>query len=532
MTAPPPRPSLEEARARLRALGYLQGGVERFVFRRALGGGAGTVLPVLAVGTFALALAAAAAVASSQFRYGRSFPATALLLLHLLLPALPAALLFAALLFTVAGRSQRPGRGAAVLGLAAAGGVLSLWVLATSRLGPERPEGALLWGLPVALGALLFGSTARAAYLARAFARSGRLPEHRTRAILLGAAAVSFAVAALLFSSRSEPAPAAAPLPSPRSGSVVVVAIDGLDLDRRRGPAEDRVRRLLERGAVGWWPARAGSPAELWTDLATGVPASRHGVRALEWVRPAGLVPLRPPLPTSWYFRGVGLRLGLVQRAPVSAGERRSLAFWEIAASAGLPTAAVGWWASGPWPGAAVVENREILSRARDGLDVDRFAIAAFEGLAPGRAVAALYLPALDILRDDAALRSAAVSRVLPFLESLVVRAGRGEIALVVLAADSHPAPGALGRMVVFDGVPPRTVRVRPEDVLPSVLARSGVPVAGDLPGEPVTPLFRPEALERTRVATYGERIAPAAPHRAETDREYLEKLKSLGYLN
>jgi hypothetical protein len=249
-------------------------------------------------------------------------------------------------------------------------------------------------------------------------------------------------------------------------------------------------------------------------------------------VRPAGLVPLRPPFGTSWYFRGVGLRLGLVERAPVSAGERRSLAFWEVAASAGLPTAAVGWWASGPWPGAAVVENREILSRARDGLDVDLVAIAAFEGLAPGRAVAALYLPALDILRDDAALRSAAVSRVLPFLESLAVRAGRGEIVLVVLAADSHPAPGASGRIVVFDGVPPRTVRVRPEDVLPSILARSGVPVAGDLPGEPATPLFRPEALERTRVESYGERIAPVAPPRAETDREYLEKLKSLGYLN
>ncbi|HVE65128.1 MAG TPA: hypothetical protein VNC59_00995, partial [Thermoanaerobaculia bacterium] len=63
-------------------------------------------------------------------------------------------------------------------------------------------------------------------------------------------------------------------------------------------------------------------------------------------------------------------------------------------------------------------------------------------------------------------------------------------------------------------------------------LARSGVPVASDLPGEPAASLFRTGTVERARVATYGERIAPAAQPRRETDREYLEKLKSLGYLN
>lgn len=532
MSSSSPRPTLEEARARLRELGYLQGSVERFVFRRALGGGAGTVLPVFAVGIFALALAAAAAVASSQFRYGQSPRAVGLLLVHLLVAGVLPSAGFAAFLIAAAGRSRRPGQGAAVSGLAAAAGVLFLWVLGTWRLGPERPQAALLWGLPVALAALLFGSTARAAYLARAFARSGRLPEHRTRAILVAAAAVSLAIAAFLFSSRSEAAPVAAPLPSPRSERVVVVAIDGLGLDVGRGSGDDGFRQLFERGAAGWWPARSASPAEIWTDLATGVSASRHGVRALEWVRPLGLVPLRAPFGTSWYFRGVGLGLGLVDRAPVSAWERRSLAFWEVAASAGLPVAAVGWWASGPWPGAAVVENREVLARAGNGLDVDRVAMATFEALAPGRSVAALYLPALDILRDDAASRSRAIARLLPFVESLAARAGRGEIALVVLAADSHPARGSLGRMVVFDRAPPRTVRIRPEDVAPSILARSGVPRASDLAGEPTVALFRTGTIERTEVPTYGERIAPAVGPRRETDREYLEKLKSLGYLN
>ena len=526
----PPRLTLDEARARLRELGYLRGGVERFVFGRALAGGAGPVLPVLSVASLSLALAAAAAVASSQFRYGQSYGAIGLLSLHLLPAALLASASFTAVLLAAAGRSRRPGRGAAAFGFAASAGVLLLWLLATWRLGPERPEAALLWGLPVALAALLFGATARTAYLARAFARSGRMPERRTRAILLVAAVSSLAIAALLFSSQREAAPAAPPLPSPRSGSVVVVAIDGLGAGR--SPAEDRFGPLFGRGATGWWPARSASPAEVWTDLATGVPASRHGVRALEWVRPLGLPPMRPPLGTSWYFRGLGIRLGVVERAPVSAWERKSLAFWEVAASAGLPAAAVGWWASGPWPGAAVVENRELFARVNDGRDVDRVAIAAFEAVAPGRSVATVYLPSLDILRGDGAGRAAAAARLVPFVESLEARARAGEIALVLIAADSHPRADSLGKMVVFDGAPPRTVRIRPEDVLPSILARAGVPVAEDLPGEPAAALFRPGSLERTAVATYGERIAPAVRPRGETDREYLEKLKSLGYLN
>jgi hypothetical protein len=57
--------------------------------------------------------------------------------------------------------------------------------------------------------------------------------------------------------------------------------------------------------------------------------------------------------------------------------------------------------------------------------------------------------------------------------------------------------------------------------------------VAADLPGHPVAALFPPGALETTTVPTYGTRaITAAAPRSAFTDREYLEKLKSLGYLN
>ena len=75
-------------------------------------------------------------------------------------------------------------------------------------------------------------------------------------------------------------------------------------------------------------------------------------------------------------------------------------------------------------------------------------------------------------------------------------------------------------------------VRLAPEDVAPSILARSGVPFARDLPGRPVAALFAPGSLETLGVGSYGPRIAPSASAPRGSDREYLERLKSLGYLN
>ena len=533
MTSPSPRPTLSEARTKLRELGYLQSRVERFVFRRALEGIAVLFLPVVATGAVALSMAETAAVAASQFRYGGSPGAAALLFLHLFFAALFPSVVFAAALFFAAGRSENPGSGAAVSGLLAVAGPLFLWIFGTLRLGSEGAAAPLLWGIPVSLASLLFGATVRAAFLGRAFAESGRLPSRPRRAVLLFAAAVAVCVGAVLFAMRREPARPTPPLPARRAEAVVVVGIDGLALDSPCARDEPIAGRL-SGGAKGWWETHPASPAEIWTDLATGVPAARHGVRALEWVRPVGLPPLAPPPGASWYLRGAGLALGTVSRAPVSAGERRSLAFWEVVASAGLPALAVGWWASGPWTGAAIVENREILARSASGVDVDSAAIREFERRYEGQSVAALYLPGADILRGDPSRRRETLARLALFLDRWIPRARSGEVALVVLAADSHPDAGSHGRIVVFDAATasPRIRSIRPVDVAPSILARAGIPVARDLPGRPVAALFRPGRVDSTTVATYGERVAPTPAASPGTDREYLEKLKSLGYLN
>jgi hypothetical protein len=527
------RPTLEEARTRLRELGYLDGRVERFLFRRAFEGRGGYLLPAVLFGAFGAALSAVAAVEAAEPGFGSSVTAVLVLFVHLAVAfVLPAALL-AVLLAVGASRSHRPAAHATLAGLAAAGLVFFLWVGGSFALSRDLEARSLLWGAPVSIAALLLARSVRSGFLAAAYAHSGALPERPRRRVFFGAAVLALLVAAAIFAARPETPPVPAPRPAPRQGRVVVFAADGFSLEEASGA--DASARLLARGGTGWWPAQNGSPPEIWTNLSTGVEAARHGVRALVRVRPSGSpLALRPPLGTAWYLRFLAPAAGLAASAPVSAADREAPAFWEVAASAGLPALAVGWWASGPWPGATVIGNQEILAEAKDGLEADRIALERFEReRAGGCSVCAVYLPGCDIVRADAALRARARARLAGALESEVARSLRGEQILVVLVADSHPAAGALGRMIVFDrGGTPRTVRIRAEDVAPSILARAGVPVASDLPGHPVASLFAEGSLESATVPTYGARVAPAAPASPASDREYLEKLRSLGYLN
>src|SRR6185295_1403039 len=149
----------------------------------------------------------------------------------------------------------------------------------------------------------------------------------------------------------------------------------------------------------------------------------------------------------------------------VSASDRRRMTFWEVAASAGLPTVAVGWWASGPWPGATVVGNEEVLSAAKDGLEADRRARRLFrERASGGERIRTVYLPGLDILRSDAPRREQALAETLRFLAEEADRARARGDAFVVIAADSHASPAALQSLLVRDGAGAATLRIRPED--------------------------------------------------------------------
>ena len=527
------RPTLEEARARLKELGYLDARVDRLLFRPVFAGRGGAFLPAILIGTFAAALAAVAAVEASETGFASSPLSVAVLFAFVFVGDLVPAALLAAVLGAAAERSRRPGLAATLAALAAAGVVFFLWIAGTYGLARELSLRSLVWGLPVAAAALFLAAAVRLGFLARALAASGSLPGRHSRRVFAAAAAVGFLAAILLFATRREPLGAEALHVSPRKVPTVVLAIDGLDLDGA-GKSE-AVARLLAGGATGWWPSAPASPPELWTDLATGASPAAHGVRALARVRPArSPFAVRPPFGTSWLLRGIGPRIGLVANAPVSGADRRRPDFWEVSASAGIPSLSVGWWAAAPWPGATVVENRVILARAKDGVAADRIATGIFEtDVVNGFGVATVYLPGCDIDRDDPRALGEARRGVEALLSEWIGRARRSDCVLVVLAADSHPrAAETLGRMVVFDGdAPARSVRIRPQDVAPSILARSGVPAARDLEGAPVAALFAPGSVETLTVASWGPRVvSPSAPP-PESDREYLEKLRSLGYL-
>jgi hypothetical protein len=527
------RPSLEEARARLRELGYLEGGVERLLFRPVFEGRGGAFLPAIVAAAAGGAISAVAAVEASEPGFGGSAAAVAALFAHVFVFDLLAAVLLALAVGAVADRSRRPGLAATIAGLAAGASIFALWIAGTYGLSRELSPRSLLWGVPVAAAALFLAAAVRLGFLARAYAHTGSLPGRAARRVFAIAAVAGLVAAVALLLPGREPGAAEPPRVAPRKLPVVVLAIDGLELDG--AGRTSRAAALLGTGATGWWPAERLSPPEIWTTLATGSPSRDHGVRALARVRPAGsLLALRPPFGTSWSLRRLEPAIGLVSNAPVSSSDRRRLDFWEVSASAGIPSLSVGWWAAGPWPGATVVDNRAILERASGGVEADRVALGLF-GAEVGRGfgVATVYLPGCDIARDDPSARTAARAAIESALADWIARAASGGCVLVVLAADSHPRdPGALGRMVVFDpGAAKRTVRMRPEDAPPSILARAGVPPARDLAGVPVPALFSPDSLETARVATYGPRVVPPAANAPETDREYLEKLRSLGYL-
>jgi hypothetical protein len=487
------------------------------------------------IGAFAAALAAVAAVAAGEPAAAASPRTIAVVFLHVFAADLVPAAALAFLLARLAERSRTPGLAATLAGFGAALLVFALWSVGTYGLARGLSAAALLWAIPVGLAALLLASALRLAFIAHAFARSGALPRRANRRVFLAAAALGLLAAILLFFSRREPLAAAPPQPSPRPAPVVVAALDGLALDGPERPPE--MVSLLSRAASGWWPADRSSPPEIWTTLATGVSARRHGVRALARIRPLGASrAIRPPWGTRWWLRRIEPAIGLAVHAPVSGADRQALAFWEVAASAGLRSLSVGWWAADAWPGAVVVDNRVILGSATNGEAADRAALAAFDrersGESGGFSLATVYLPGCDIERDSPERRARAAAAVTAWLAPLAGRALRGEIVLVVIAADSHPRPAALGRMAVFDGAAaPRTMRIRPVDVAPSILARLGVPRAKDLDGEPVAALFAAGTVETAAVPSYGPRVAPAGSAAPESDREYLEKLRSLGYL-
>ncbi len=489
-----------------------------------------------------------------------------------------------------------PRRASLVAGLVVAGALalyLGVW---WARAGGPRNLASVLSLLLLAIGAGFAGRVVSAAALVQAALATGRAPHRRPpRAALwtLGLAVALAVVAGLTAwaasggEGRGEPVEVRAGAP----GRSVLVGWDGLSLEAARGLAREGVTPWLAgrlgAGAVSVLrPGAESDPVAVWTTIATGCSSAVHGVSGASL---RGLPGASAPA----LGRGVAAgpmelltRLLPTEQRVVRAGARGVPAFWEVTADA-RKTALVQWW--GTWPavapgaaggyvaseGALVAARRgrglaeavyppswgetrapgwlaaaeaqagarsEALDpaavAAREALVTDLFALRALEDALrdPEVAVAAVYLPGLDILReryrhagkdlfetlaavrDHAALVDADLSRVLGAVSAVTVvgwpgRAGGWERGFAAWPT----ALGAIASPVDLD------------QVGPTLLAGAGFTVDSRMCGDGLGSVAWGGDRRRTRAQVAAPSGAAAS---GALEADVLERLRSLGYVD
>jgi hypothetical protein len=403
-------PDVDDLRARLRELGYLDAGVNRFVLRPVRGGrglysvaGRSSLrIGLLAALLFGPSTAIALGVQLPGFVLGVRDVLVLAVYLGGLFGVGVAALSLAAtlLLGHLAGRT----RGAAALSgrvpllARAAGAIVALaclvymvlWWRTVAPAGTVWSSAAWTWpvlafstAISMLLGhAVTVSTLAFAARDAASAQRSLPLPTHSWRLTAGMTAAGFLAGAAMLFlTTRGEELPAGSAPPVrlvPSGVHLTVVAVDGLDLlFLKRLVASGRVPRFAQLlgGAQLVLPASdAPDPARTWTSLATGQPADVHGVNGIEGRALSGMVGTMPTTNTG-LAGALEAATDLVRltRPTLTTGlQRRSKTFWEVASDCGLQTAVVNWWAT--WPastGRGVVLSDRATLRLERGGDLD-----------------------------------------------------------------------------------------------------------------------------------------------------------------
>jgi hypothetical protein len=399
-------PRVDDLRQRLRALGYLDAGVDRFVLgparstRRPL---AFTLLASVRVGLLAALLLGPAATLGLGARMPGLItgPRDALVVAIYLGAAFGAAMTIAALtaslLIAIAARLWPPAvqrYGSAVPRLAGAAIAISCliyltlwWRTVIAGVGWSAPAWiASALAIAVAISLLLGHAVAvltSAIVVARVAGAESARPRSWRSSALTGA--VAFAGAALLFTwlGRWTTPPQAPPALTvvPSGVRVKVIAIDGFDPRTFDEQAASKLVPALTAAFGGTVVDLSTDsdpsfdPARIWTTIATGQPVDVHGVRGLETRRVPGVGGTMAAAERSaaWSaIRNVTDVLRFTRPAIVSGSERRAKTFWEVAAEAGLRTSVVNWWVT--WPATPhdgiVISDRATL-RLEHGGDLD-----------------------------------------------------------------------------------------------------------------------------------------------------------------
>lgn len=471
----------DDLREQLRALGYLDARVDRFVLGRAASGTRAWSLALAAslrIGALAGALLGpSAAVGLSARLPGLVTSLTdAVVLAGYLAVLFGAGAALLALAAVAAGGAiarraaaqpdfaNRARRAAILTGLAVSAACLlylTLWWRASAASAPMAPLGSttaqvLVLAVAAAISVLIgHGVTVTVlatlvrSGLARALPQGSPLSSWRVLLPVGGVALVGALALLAATAPASSPVSAAPPLAVvPTGARVVVFAIDGVDVATLTRLSAEGVTPTLAaltsqaRVSLSNDPDR--DPARVWTTIATGQLPERHGIRALEARQLAGVEGrLSTESPALAMLTAATDVLRLTTPAIASGDERRLPAFWEVAASAGLRTAVVHWWATWPAPEAegVVLSDRAILRLEHGG------------ALAAEIAPAALY----DTLRNGSDARhtrvTAAAAHAWPpdapaDVAATLTRSAELDATVLDLAAD--PALGALDLLAVY----------------------------------------------------------------------------------
>ena len=564
---------VDDLRQRLRSLGYLDAGVDRFV----LGAASGTRRPAalaflssLRVGVLAALLLGPSAAIGLAARMPSlvTGPRDALVIavyLGLFFGVAVAAAALAAGLIVARASGPRtlprtrtiPRAAGIAIGLACLGYLTLWWRTVIADVGWSAPAWTVS-ALAIAVAiSLVLGHAVMTMSSAVVVAQSGSdVAAHRSSwRAALAAAAVAFGGALLLLT--WSPRTGDAALPSspltvvPSGVRVRVIAIDGFDArvfeELSRAGVVPALTAALQ-GSSAQLGTRDGSdgpdPARMWTTVATGQPPARHGVQGLETRRVAGMLgslPAREPSTVGRAIRGATDLVRLTQPAIASGTERNAKTFWEVAAEAGLRTAVVNWWAT--WPARAeagtVLTDRAVLRLEHGGsLDAEISPPDLYEtllkrwselkGRARSRAAAALTAPAdMTLLTADADTRSVLQRSTeldamqLVLLESITTTLT--DLAVVYLPGLDIAQHALLSERADREGPRPSTLAARLEGLrqyyiaLDRLLADTLAPRSGELVLV-ITEPGRVRAETGGRVSVRGAEVPAVSSHRHATD--------------
>lgn len=377
-----------ELRERLRALGYLNAGVDRFVLAPSARerGPMGLAWRVsLRIGLLAALLLGPAAALGVFSRLpgliaGARDAVVVAAYLALIFGA-GAALMSLAAAIAVRLAARGASAGAARRGAIAAGALvgiaclvyLTLWWNAASLGAAWAAPARTLAALAAAVGiSVLLGHAITIAALALVAREQVTLPAPAMswRASIAVAGVAFVGASGMLALSAS--AAAAPPLPEfavvPTGVRVVVIGIDGFDpalYEKWAGSATAPPTPILDRlSACDDFDQDHSDPASTWTSIGTGVPSGQHGVSGFQSWRVLGLQgTIAASSPLVQALSGATDLVRLTRPAPVGGLERRHRMMWEVAADKGLNAAVVNWWAT--WPAthtkAVVLSDRATL---------------------------------------------------------------------------------------------------------------------------------------------------------------------------